>query len=360
MIPHELLLHKLKIYGIGESVVNWIKSYLTERSQSIRVGSTFSHPQPVPAGVPQGSHLGPLLFAVFVNDLIDLVEEHGVQCSVYADDTKIYLPIRNSSDHARLQQAVSAVDSWCIANGMLLNAGKCSTITFSMRHRRSTYAYHVKGEEIKRTECVKDLGVWLDCELRMNHHIDKTVSSARRVLGLIKRICKELGNDIWLARSLYMTLVRPILEYASNSWSPHCTTKMARIESVQKQFLLWALKNKYPLNIFPYPPYQQRLAELRMDSIAHRHQLSLIMLAYDCIHGNVDCHSITSRFIRNDSSRLTRHRLFFRPEMHRTDYGKFNPINKAILLFNPVADLLHDNRTKASFRAAVLRRFRGS
>lgn len=142
LIPHESFLQKLSLYGIGDSVLCWIRSYLTERSQSVRVGSAFSSQRSVPTGVPQGSHLGPLLFALYVNDLIDTVEELGVSCSVYADDAKLYLPIWCPADQAKLQAAVNVVDDWCIRNGMILNPSKCVSITFS-RSRNKLHEQYV-------------------------------------------------------------------------------------------------------------------------------------------------------------------------------------------------------------------------
>lgn len=359
LIPHEALLHKLNLYGVGDSVTRWISSYLSERSQSVRVGSVFSSPRPVPTGVPQGSHLGPLLFALYVNDLIDTVESLGVSCSVYADDAKIYLPISGPTDQAKLQTAVNAVDEWCIRNGMLLNPGKCVTITYSRARNKLLGQYVARGTIIQRVDLVKDLGVWLDATLTMNQHIEKTIAKTRRVIGLIKRFCAELGNNVHIARILYLSLARPLMEYASVVWSPHCVTKMAQLESVQKQFVLWALRERHPINIYPRPPYRQRIAELRIDSISNRHKLSSILLAYDCIHGGIACPSIVSAFTINNTSRSTRGQPFFRTEQHRTDYGKYNPINRAMLFFNNVADLFGNNRSRGGFRKAVISRLRG-
>lgn len=341
---------------VNQSQNGFIHSYLTSRTQSVRVGSSISTPLTVPCGVPQGSHLGPFLFALFVNDLIDIVEQHGVHCSVYADDVKLYFPIRNYNDHLKLQAALTAIDDWCQGNGMILNAAKCVSITFGWCHNQTQFQYAVRGTTITRSNCVKDLGIWLDTKLKMNIHIDKATSSARRVLGLAKRFCKELGDDVWTARSLYLTLVRPIIEYASVAWSPTHTTKIALIESVQKQFLIWALRKKYP-DFLNLPPYRSRLDEIRIDSIEHRHQLASVLFAYDALNGKINCPDIVSRFTRNRSTRDTRRRRFFSTEQHTTDYARDNPINLAMTRFNPVATLARSCRSRRSFRAAVLQSF---
>lgn len=145
-----------------------------------------------------------------------------------------------------------------MTNGMILNPIKCTVITFSRGRNVTSFNYSVRGIAIERSQHVKDLGVWLDTKMTMNVHIDKVVASSRRVLGLVKRFCRELGDDVGTARQLYLTLVRPILEYAVVAWCPSEVTKVNRLESVQKQFLLWVLRRKYP-DFRNLPPYQLRL-----------------------------------------------------------------------------------------------------
>jgi hypothetical protein len=92
-VPHERLLVKLSAYGICESTLRWIRSFLSGRSQHVRVGSARSSKGSVLSGIPQGSILGPILFTVFINDLLDNLRS---TCKIFADNTKIYDKISNS------------------------------------------------------------------------------------------------------------------------------------------------------------------------------------------------------------------------------------------------------------------------
>ena len=84
-VPHERLLIKLSAYGIEDKLLQWIKSFLSQRTQRVRVGKSYSEEARVLSGIPQGSILGPVLFTIFINDLPDNINN---DCKIYADDTK--------------------------------------------------------------------------------------------------------------------------------------------------------------------------------------------------------------------------------------------------------------------------------
>ena len=86
-VPHQRLLTKLKAYGIGESMINWIQAWLTDRRQRVIVEGEISNWKPVLSGVPQGSVLGPILFLIFINDLDDDLSSKVLK---FADDTKVF------------------------------------------------------------------------------------------------------------------------------------------------------------------------------------------------------------------------------------------------------------------------------
>lgn len=105
-VPHERLLIKLSAYGIEGELLQWIKGFLSQRTQRVRVGKSYSEETKVLNGIPQGSILGPVLFTIFINDLPDNICSN---CKIYADDTKIY---NNSNNKDILQADLYTLQQW--------------------------------------------------------------------------------------------------------------------------------------------------------------------------------------------------------------------------------------------------------
>ena len=94
-VPHKHLLAKLQAYVISGKILKWIESFLSNRSQRVAVKGVLSDPLPVWSGVPQGSVLGPVLFLIYVNDLLDGIQSFG---KLFADDSKLFRRIASQVD----------------------------------------------------------------------------------------------------------------------------------------------------------------------------------------------------------------------------------------------------------------------
>ena len=110
-ISHKKLLLTLQAYGIQGSLLIWIESFLSDRSQSVVINSTLSGHKQCIIGVPQGSVLSPLLFIIFINDLLDCITNSTIL--LYADDAKLLKPINCRLDCFLLQQDLDAFAAWC-------------------------------------------------------------------------------------------------------------------------------------------------------------------------------------------------------------------------------------------------------
>ena len=106
-VPHRRLISKLESYGISGRVLNWIKNYLNERQQTVSVNGEKSDPVEVFCGVPQGSVLGPLLFVLYINDILDNNKSHGF---MFADDTKLFRQVTSKEDALVLQSDINLPD----------------------------------------------------------------------------------------------------------------------------------------------------------------------------------------------------------------------------------------------------------
>ena len=131
-VNHTLLLIKLSDIGFPPLFLCWIREYLTDRTQKVLFKSSYSNSIHVTSGVPQGSHLGPLLFTLFINDLPSAMIHSRV--IMYADDVKLCFSYKDMISPVRLQADLNNFESWCRLNLLNLNTTKCKVITF---HRTS-------------------------------------------------------------------------------------------------------------------------------------------------------------------------------------------------------------------------------
>ena len=108
-VPHHRLLSKLEAHGISGNILKWIEAFLVGRSQEVLVNGVRSKSAPVISGIPQGSVLGPLLFVVYINDILDDIKSSG---PMFADDTKIFRTITSKEDAESLQQDLKVLELW--------------------------------------------------------------------------------------------------------------------------------------------------------------------------------------------------------------------------------------------------------
>jgi len=212
----------------------WLKSYLNGRTQQVKLGDSVSLSINVTSsGVPQGGHLSPILFILFINDVKDIFKSSHFL--MLADDLKLYMPIYSHEDCLKLQADLDDFCLWCSLNGLNVNAEKCSQISFSRRKKNIQFQYKMNNSNLMIVTQIRDLGILLSNDL-FNNHITIMCNKALRVFGFIRRNCIEFKNPNCFIL-LYCSLVRSILEYGSVIWNPYQTGLINTIERVQKRFL---------------------------------------------------------------------------------------------------------------------------
>jgi len=275
----------------------------------------------VRSGVPQGSHLGPLLFLIFMNDL-PLYINH-CQLHMFADDVKISYTYINSQDQLLLQEDLYAFECWCNRNLLQLNISKCKHMCF-YRSARHVATYNLNGVTLETVSEIRDLGVILDRKLQFDVHIHTIVNKASSTLGFIKRWSKEF-NDPYVTKLLFTSLVRPILEYASPVWCPQYAVYSNMIESVQKQFLLFALRNLRWDPDRSLPSYEARLKLIRLPTLSSRRTVASVMFLQKLIIGETHSPTLLGRIAWNVPSRPQRFYLPIRLDICRHNYADHEP-----------------------------------
>ena len=230
-VPHRRLLEKLKAYGINGDVLEWVKDYLSNRTQIVSVNGTESDLGLVLSGVPQGTVLGPLLFVVYINDMLDTVSSDAL---LFADDTKIYRQVCSKEDALELQNDIKRLEEWTKRWLLRFNADKCHVLSIGkLENILHTQRYQIGGKELEHVFEEKDLGVLVDSDLNFEEHMASKIKKANQIVGLIRRSFTYLDAKSFV--KLYTALVRPHLEYAQCVWSPRLKKHQNMLERVQER-----------------------------------------------------------------------------------------------------------------------------
>lgn len=331
VVDHNILLNKLAYLGIHGSLLRWIASYLNNRSQLVALCGYKSKQLPISSGIAQGSHLGPLLFAIFINN-IPVVITYS-KSLLYADDLKVYKEIKRPEDCHQLQTDINSLANWCEANNMTLNTSKCFQINFTRKRHPTEWSYIINGQTLPGVKTARDLGVVVDSTFKFTAHIEHLVSKANKILGFVIRKTKVFRSTACL-QLLYNSYVRSVLEYCSPAWNPVYAVHSDRIERVQKRFLYHL---SYSQNLCKsLRSYSARLNHFRMESLKTRRVRADLIFVFKLMHGIIDCPELLQRISLNVpkvSARVIRDAPFTLP-ICRTNVGDHAPINRIMALYN--------------------------
>jgi len=231
-VNYNVLSKKLLAYGVNHFIVQWLCSFMGNREISVKYKNFKSIPFTPESGVAQGSNCGPLIFIIYINDILSSLLFANVLC--YADDLKIFAVVNCPEDAYKLQNDIDIlVDSFKLIC-LEFNPSKCKMLTF-FRKNADYYDYSMNGIILSRVTEIKDLGVTFDENLTFETHINVTKSSALKRLYFIFRFAKDF-TDVKAFTTLYICWVRSLLLYASQVWSPYYINKSHEIEAVQHKF----------------------------------------------------------------------------------------------------------------------------
>lgn len=346
-VDHGILVARLEKIGVSPAFVAWFSSYLSDRTLYVKIGSAQSERFSNSSGVPQGSNLGPLLFALFINE-IDTLLPPGCRM-FYADDVKIYMLIKSLADCFELQRMVDCFEEWCSRNFMTVSVPKCSIISFHRKLTPIVFDYTLAGQPLQRATEVRDLGVILDSALTFRMHYSDVISRANRQLGFIFKISTDFRDPLCL-RSLYCSLVRSILESSVVAWCPYHAYWKARIEAVQRKFVRYALRNLPWNNPSNLPRYEHRCQLLGIETLERRRSNAQAVFVAKVLKGEIDAPHILTEVHLYAPERNLRQRDFLFLRFQRTQYALHEPIRYMCCSFNDVFELFDFNITTRAFQ----------
>ena len=274
-VLHERLLLKADYFVIRNKTNIWLRSFLTGRSQRAVIHGSASLWSPVVSGVPQGTVFGPILFLMFINDLPTNTTS-GIK--LFADDCVLYRPINSVSDHFALQRDLDQLEKWAYIWQMKIAPTKCFVMSVTLKNSPSQFSYSLCNAQLDGASHQKYLGVYITCTWSLQLQCDEAKKKAMRVLRILQR---NLSSCDWsVEASAYLSLVRPIVEYATVAWSPHTNKGIDCIESVQRRAARF-VNSDYSR----YSSVSSMLTDLKWPSLQSRHRICDLGMFYKIHRG---------------------------------------------------------------------------
>ena len=225
LVEPNILIQKLKIYGLDDNCLDWIRTYLIGRQQAVWINHAQSSFKSCSIGVPQGSNLGPLFFSIFFNDLL-----YSLDCQVenFADDTTLSASGQTVQEiNTKLSSNCNAVSGWMRANKLKLNAEKTHLLAVGTKERlnKVTSRVQVVMDEvvIKEDKSRKDellLGCYISADLKWN----------KQIAELKKRLKLRLNSLLYLQHIATLKTKKAIAEGIFHSVMLYCLPLFAGCE----------------------------------------------------------------------------------------------------------------------------------
>ena len=234
-VYHQGLIFKLRQYGFEGNILAWLESYLIDRHQRVVINGACSEWKYTNAGVPQGSILGPLLFLIFINDIVE-----NIQSSIYifADDTSLLSPIENPvSTFETLNNDLQKLYNWANQWRVTFNAKKTEYMIFSYKNKLPNYpSLFLGNQKITLVKKHTHLGLTFDTKMTWKEHITNISYKANQRLNNIKRIRHIIPRKV--ADNLYKALVRPTMEYGDVIFDNVSQHLVKQLEQVQREAMV--------------------------------------------------------------------------------------------------------------------------
>ena len=268
--PHSRLLRELASRGINGTALRWFKSFLSGRSQLVKIGQVLSPAVSITSGVIQGSSAGPILFTVFIDSLFQKIK---LPAFAFADDVKLVGNL-SSFDTATIQECVSMVYDWSCNMHMPPCLDKCAVVHYGANNINASY---LCGDcSIPSVNLWVDLGVTRTSDTSYKDYVAVVAGKGRRLVGLCRYALSFRDADFLMR--VYSTYIRPVLTYGSCIWSPHFRSEVKSLESVQRKFTKLVSGQQRST-------YGQRLQSPNILSLeSHRIELNMITV-YKLLHG---------------------------------------------------------------------------
>ena len=351
-VDHDIMTERLVASGVNGLALKWIQSYLSGRTQCVKIGKVCSTPINVNCGVPQGSVLGPLLFTLYTNPLGDILGPH-CRFHFYADDTQCYLVFdmcQIGPATLSMSECISSVSKWLLKNKLLCNNDKTEFIVI-----RSPYTRDVPSiAGIKVVDCVVDpadsarnLGVIFDKHLSFKQHISNIVRSANLGIHNISRIRKYLSMPT--ARRYTQLLITSRLDFCNSLLIGLPAASISKLQRVQNSAARLVTRSRRSEHITPV------LRDLHWLPVPQRIEYKVLMITFKAIHGLAPVYLRDLISVRSQSRvlRSSSHIRLTQPKPLGSGYGERAFASAAPRLWNTLPPTLTSCTDVKEFKALL-------
>ena len=322
-VPHNILIYKLSCYGLKESAIELLASYLSNRKQTSSINSILSEPEYVKTGVPQGGIMSSLLFIIFINDIFDLPLFGSIQ--MYADDSVIKYSCNTITElQSNMQHDLNIIYDWLLANKVQLNIEKSNYIVFSLSGNYHPISLSIDGKNLHQQIRVKYLGLTLNYSLKWSDHITLVKSKIAPIIFALARARRYISEKT--AWNIYYTYVYPHISFMLPLWGKGTNNELNTISILQNKCVKIIRKLDY---LFP----TSLIYDAKVLNLSLLTKFETICLIFKIKYKLLKCNIVLPN-ISHIHSYPTRRRNDFYISTCRTSKAQNNVFYYGLLLYN--------------------------
>ena len=229
---HRGIYIKLKSIGITGIMLSWFRDYLHDRRQYVSLNNVSSSTKLIKAGVPQGSILGPLLFLLYINDIVNDIQ---ADIRLFADDTSLSVTVDDIPESAAtLNSDLSKICKWAQTWLVSFNPSKTESMIISRKINKPIHpSINMLNQEIQETYTHKHLGIYLSHDCSWREHIDSIKSKAWNRINILRKM--KLILDRKSLEIIYKSFIRPILDYGDILFSNCSLQEKQDLDKIQTE-----------------------------------------------------------------------------------------------------------------------------
>ena len=298
-VDHQTLITKLYNYGVRGLPAKLIENYLKNRTQITLINNIKSNKEYITCGVPQGSILGPLLFIIYINDII---KSSNFKVNLFADDACL---VYSCNDAKNLENNVNLeltkINTWRKLNKLSVNFSKSNYIIFTNKKNKHNYTIKMDKNTLARTEDIKYLGVIIDHKLKWKKHVNHITKKTAKVSYILSKIRHFV--DISTLKTLYYSLLHPHLNYCLTAWGAAPNSTLKPLIVFQKKVLRIMTFSKFD------HPSTDLFLKLDILPLGQLYNLNVSILMYKTHHNLItgrykltpvdNIHTYNTRFSKN-------------------------------------------------------------